>query len=153
MQYRADLPTISKRKSYRMSDVKDKIEKVAFDVVRFRDDSEDQDFNLWKIEATTDGPVIVAMYADEVPSSMLEVKTASVNNPWSALTDSRANINIYYKGEPIKVIASVDDAKFVCGWLPEKLATDDSFRKSLLEDLSDTDRAMILSKYPEIVRG
>ena len=48
------------KKAYRLEDVKDRIERVAFDVVRFKDD--DNGANLWQVQSSDDGDYIVSIY-------------------------------------------------------------------------------------------
>ena len=87
------------KKTYKYADVKDKLVKVAFDVVRFFDDNID---GLWKIQKDKNGEVIVALY--EEPS--IE-KSASVTKKWDAVTDqSKSNLYIMYKNTVISKIAS-----------------------------------------------
>jgi hypothetical protein len=131
-------------KAYRLSDVQDKIEKVAFDVVKFKSDDL---AGLWKIEDTADGPVIVALYDENV------TKTASIND-WKTISDKEANIHVFYKGEPINKFAASAygiDASSV-GWIADKLKEDYKFRASFLKTLTASDRELLLKKYPELGR-
>jgi len=138
---------LSRPKYYKYSDVKEKLVKVAFDVVRFMD-SEDID-GLWQVQKTDDGEVIVAMYETE------PVKAAKAS--WDALSDKTGStVNVFYKGTPVTKIALAsagiprNDAGLVCETLPRKLASDSSFRKSMLNELSEKDRLALLSEYPEL---
>lgn len=137
--------SVTGRKAYRLVDVKDHIEKVAFDVVRFKDD--DDLSKLWVVQSADDGEVIVAMYDEE----SLETKSS-----WEAVPDKLANVNIFYKGEPIrklslKSLGIPEGDKFVlCRSLNKKLASDSDFQRSLLKDLSTDDRRSLLEKYPEL---
>lgn len=140
---------IDSPKAYKLADVKHLIQKVAFDVVRFRENEDTQ--QLWKIEDSADGPMIVAMY-DSVETE--KVAEASAKE-WDAVVDGSSNINIFYKGEAVKKIASADvgtesDVTMMSRWIPSKLASDSNFRSALLKDMSSETREMLLSKYPEL---
>lgn len=135
----------------RLADVADRVEKVAFDVVRFKEsDGLDQ---LWKIEETQDGPVLVAMYGDS--EEQLESHGGEGTN-WKAISDKEANVNVFYKDEPITKIAvsqlgiPKEEAGMVCRYLPEKLANDKEFATSLLDTLTSKEREVLVSKYPEL---
>jgi hypothetical protein len=81
------------KKAYRLSDVKDQLETVAFDVVRFKDG--DKGADLWQIQSADDGDYIVALYDDEVE------KTASTN-PWGVYVSKNGHdVQISYKGDPL----------------------------------------------------
>lgn len=131
---------LSTKKAYLLADVKDKIVKVAFDVVRFREPLEGID-KLWKIVNEGDHEYIVAMYDDEIPDN---VKTAS--NPWSAEVDVYGYVQIFHHNSPIKKIAvkelgiPVEDAGIVARSLPVKLAADERFRDSFLNSLTIAER-------------
>lgn len=131
---------------YKLSDVQDRIQKVAFDVVRFRDNDDTE--QLWRIEESVDGPVIVAMYSSDEP----KIAEASVRE-WSAIVDSNNTAHILYKGEALKKItasAEINDVYLLCSWLPAKLASDKEFRNSFINDISPDSRDLLLSKYPEL---
>jgi len=143
---------LNSQKSYKYEEVKNRLVKVAYDIVRFMDADESID-GLWQIQKTDDGEVIVAMYDDTV-------KTASkkTESDWHVFPD-RANtsINIFYKNEPIKRIASemIEDSNFLpslCKDIEVKLASDDSFRNKLLNELSLDQKSDLLTRFPEITR-
>lgn len=81
------------KKAYKLSDVKDQLETVAFDVVRFKDG--DKGAELWEVQNAADGDYIVALYEEEDNTktandwSVVVTKTAGLlqvaykNNPWS----------------------------------------------------------------------
>lgn len=136
------------KKFYRLADVKNRIEKVAFDVVRFKDGNPDE---LWQIQSADDGDYIVARYSDEAK----EEKKATSN--WNVLVSKGSNeINVFYKGHPINKFASnnfgmsQEDLSFVSKFLPEKLANDRGFVKALLETLDNDTKQQILKLYPEL---
>lgn len=122
---------INSPKVYRLADVQDRIEKVAFDVVRFKDD--DDSTKLWQIEDTPEGKVIVAIYDG---SASGEKKSVS---EWKAIPDKSAGVQVFHKGEAIVRLALKDygvdekDVSIFCRWLPKRLGEDAEFRNSLLK--------------------
>lgn len=138
------------KKAYKLSDVADKVEKVAFDVVKFKDG----DFShLWQVNKADDGnEYIVALYNEE---EQIE-KTASVRNTnWSVLKD-RENIHIVYKNEPIAKFAASylgikeSDLDLVEEYLPNKLATNKSLVEKLLKSVGKIKKEELARKYPEL---
>lgn len=137
------------KKAYKLSEVSDKIEKVAFDIVKFKDG--DAGANLWQIQSADDGDYIVALYQNED-----EVKKASEN--WDVAVIKSANaIQVSYKGDPIVKISSsklgIPPAELdkVTEYLPTKLAEDKRLVSALLKEVSSSVKASILNKYPELV--
>lgn len=136
--------TINKKQIFYVKDISDKIEKVAFDVVRFKD--EDDLSKLWVIQPSAEGDVIVALYDD----GELEARS------WKAIPDKQANINVFYKGEPVRkvVLASLgvpsEEVGVVCRTLTSKLNKDASMRKAFLLDLPVNERHELVNKYPEL---
>jgi hypothetical protein len=139
---------MTQRKAYRFKDVKDRLVKVAFDIVRFRDT--DNIDGLWQIQATDDGEVIVAMY-EQAPEK-LEAKASN----WAAVADKTGSVNVFYKDEPIMRFASAkigipaDGIPLLVESLPEKLEKNASLRKAMLNEISPEERKDILAKYPEL---
>jgi hypothetical protein len=137
------------KKTYRLDEVKDRIEKVAFDVVRFRD--KDESSNLWQVLDAEDGhQYIIALYQDEeIKKSAWAVKVSSLDN----------SLNFYYKGDPIATIPSVklglkkEDMVKVASELPNRLDTNKKLLSSLLKEVPLTVRKDIVSKYPELQIG
>ena len=142
---------ISKPKAYRYEDVKDKIVRVAYDIVRFESPEEDIDA-LWQVQSTDDGEVIVAMYDKGDGSTSVKTSESS----WSVVPDSNKNVHIFYKNHMIKRIASTDinineeDISSFCKGVGERLANDKAVRASLLDELPNLDRMDLFSKYPEL---
>ncbi|NJO18657.1 MAG: hypothetical protein HC877_23905 [Thioploca sp.] len=140
------------KKAYRLSDVKDQLETVAFDVVRFKDG--DKGADLWQIQSADDGDYIVALYdADEENE-----KTASAKNPWDVfVTKNGHDLQISYKGDPLVRMASAklgipsSELHKAEQYLPEKLATNKKLVKALLSQLSETARLEVSKRYPELV--
>lgn len=153
LNYESLQSSISQPKMYKLADVKEKLEKVAFDVVRFMDGSEDID-KLWKIQQADDGnEFIVAMYNDEGT-----LEASAEKNEWhAAMNKTASHITVFYKGEPLtKVAASAFDANpeevsALCRHLPKKLATDKSLTMALLNDLSEEERSALRERHPELL--
>jgi hypothetical protein len=132
--------------SFKLSDVKDRLEKVAFDIFRMKDGDPDE---LWEVQSADDGSYIVCKYTDEA----LEPKTASAKT-WEVLNNSN-QLHIFYKGTPITKISldtlSTNEISTVSRFLPKKLASDKVFVKALLNSVSDSEKQNILKSYPELV--
>jgi hypothetical protein len=139
-------------KVYKLADVKDRLVKVAFDIVRFKDGPIDE---LWEVSQADDGDYIVARYELDAPepTKTASVKTASSN--WAA-NFSNDNIHIAYKGQPIAKFAATElglasaELPSACSFLPAKLASDEEFVKALLKALPQEKRDRLLSLYPEL---
>jgi hypothetical protein len=137
------------KKAYRLSDVKDQLETVAFDVVRFKDG--DKGADLWQVQSADDGDYIVALYDDE------QEKTASAKSPWGVLaTKNGSHLQISYKGDPIVRLAGSKlgipstELHKAEEYLPEKLATNKKLVRALLSELSDVARLEVSRRYPEL---
>jgi hypothetical protein len=136
-------------KKYKLSDVKDRIEKVSFDIVRFKDG--DKGADLWQIQSADDGDYIVSLYEEEKEN----VKTASEKTNWE-VESNHGNLHFFYKGDPIFKAASSSlglsdsDASVVSKTLPKKLANDQSFVRLLLKQVDSASKQRILTKYPEL---
>jgi hypothetical protein len=137
------------KKAYRLSDVKDQLETVAFDIVKFKDG--DKSADLWQIQSADDGDYIVAIYQPEE-----EEKSASAN--WDVVVSKTAgDIQVSYKGDPIVRIASSKlgiprhELNQVPEYLPAKLAENKKLVKALLNELPASAKKEVLSKYPELV--
>ncbi len=135
------------KKAYRLSDVKDRLETVAFDIVRFKDD--DKGANLWQIQSSDDGEYIVALYQAEE-----ETKTAG----WEVLVNKTAgSLQVSYNGDPLVRIAAsklgIPRAELdqVESYLPSKLASNKKLVRALLNELPESAKKEVLSKYPELV--
>ena len=136
---------------YKLSEVKDKIEKVAFDIVRFKDS--DKGADLWQIQNSDDGDYIVAKYNQEEEV----VKTASALSNWEVNYNKLSNnLNIFYKGEQIAKIASnklgltSDTLNNVESFLPQSLENNKKLVTSLLKQLPEVTKNAVLNKYPEL---
>jgi len=136
------------KKAYKLADVKDQIESVAFDVVRFKDG--DKAAQLWEVQSADDGDYIVALYeeGEEV------AKTAS---EWSVVITKTAGVlQVSYKGDPLvrlpftKLGIPRDQLGKVPQYLPEKLTSNKKLVKALLNELSAEAKHEVLKKYPEL---
>lgn len=151
----ADLQaTLNKKTAYRLADVKHRLQKVAFDVVRFVDSDKIDD--LWKIERDGDDEYIVAMYDEDLKvASEASTKTASAN-PWNVISDDSGNIHVFYKNAPIKRLAlaqlglQADDAISVCRLMKTKFASDASFLGKFLNELTESEREALTEVEPSI---
>jgi len=136
------------KRAYRLSDVKDQLETVAFDVVRFKDS--DVSADLWQVQSAGDGEYIVALYQPEEEEKTAALWNVSVNKVASLL-------EVSYKGDPIVRVAASrlgiphSELQKVPSYLPAKLADNKKLVKALLGELSDTSRTEVLNKYPELV--
>lgn len=136
------------KKAYKLSDVQNRIEKVAFDIVKFKDG--DAGANLWQIQSADDGDYIVALYQPE------EEKIAS--NDWEvAVNKTAGSLQISYKGDPLVRVASnklgipASQLEKVEEYLPSKLAENKKLVRALLNELSPAVKSEVLNKYPELV--
>ena len=138
---------------YKLSDVEDRIEKVSYDLVRFRDNADTD--QLWKIHETDDGPVIVALYDD---SGSLVTESNSEEKDWEAVPNKTA-VNLFYKGEHLLSLGSdklgVPETEFstLCRWLPSKLSSDTELQKVLLDNLNYNGKRAIAQRFPELKKS
>lgn len=133
---------------FKLSDVKSRIERFAFDIVKFKDGTSDE---LWQIQNSDDGDYIVAKYEID------ELKEASKEeNKWDVIINASQEINVFYNKYPITKIAAAqlgilaEDLNTVKNFLPNKLATDKNFVKSFLNSLEETSKSSLLKLYPEL---
>jgi hypothetical protein len=136
------------KRAYRLKDVKDKIEKVAFDVVRFKDN--DKGADLWQVQSADDGDYIVAIYQPD------EEEKVAMN--WNvSLNKISGNLQVSYKGDPLVRVASTklgippSELSKVEQYLPRKLSENKRLVKALLNELNESAKKEVLSKYPELV--
>lgn len=137
------------KKAYRLSDVKDQLETVAFDVVRFKDG--DKGAELWQVQSADDGDYIVALYDENEESEKVAAS-------WSVLvTKNGSDLQVSYKGDPLVRLSAAKlgipskELYKAEKYLPEKLATNKNLVKALLSELSETARQEISRRYPELV--
>jgi hypothetical protein len=149
-KHRVDFSKLENRllkRAYRLSDVQDRIYRVGFDVVRFKDG--DEASKLWQVQSADDGDYIVVLYEDAP-----EEKTAA---SWEVLLSKTAKVlNFFYKGEPIvKVAANTlgipeNELASVPQYLPAKLANNKVLVKALLNQLDTPAKLSVLERYPEL---
>jgi uncharacterized protein YllA (UPF0747 family) len=151
---------LNRPKHYKYADVKDKLVKVAFDIVKFNDPNEDID-GLWQIKATDDGEVIVALYepAENVKQSNTDssglLKNASFG--WQVIA-GKDSLNLFYKEEPIARYSfdqfgiEKDDRAEFCKHVNEKLNTDTNYVKALFNELPIAKKAEIAKRFPELTK-
>ncbi len=140
------------QRAHRLKDVENRIEKVAYDLVRFRE-NEDTD-QLWKIEDSNDGPVIVALYGDD--GSLLTAES-NTKKDWEVIPDKTA-MHFYYKGEPLVSLAAdqlgipEDEFNIAGRWMPKKLVSDERFQTLLLSTINRAGRVHIAQRFPELTK-
>jgi len=153
VKYSIDFNELEKKlqpkKMYRLAEVKDRIEKVAFDIVRFRDNN-DTDM-LWHIEDTNDGPVIVALYDEETGA------LSKKQSDWKVVPDQKqASVHIYYKGEPITMVKAAEagipenEINLFSSWLPEKIAKNENIKGYVLNKMGTKERNVLVARFPEL---
>jgi hypothetical protein len=141
------------KKAFRLADVKDQLEVVAFDIVRFRDT--DKGADLWQVQSADDGDYIVALYEED--DSAIE-KKASAKSCWGVIaTKTGGDLQISYKGDPIVRLSSAqlgipsNELHLAEHYLPERLASNKQLVKALLSELNEVARLEVAKRYPELV--
>jgi len=143
----SDLEKAIYKKAYRLQDVQDRIERVAFDVVRFNDD--DNGAKLWQIQSADDGDYIVSIYEPDPNEKIVNSWSVSINK-------ISGDMQISYKGDPLVRLAynklgiPRSELSKVEQYLPQKLANNKKLVTSLLNELSESAKKEVLSKYPEL---
>ena len=141
------------KNAYRLADVEHLIEKVGYDLVRFRD-NQDTD-QLWKIQEGADGPVIVALYGND--GNLFSESDVQPKNDWEAVPDKTA-MHIYYKGEPLVILSAQEmgipseELGIARRWLPAKLAGDEDLQQALLSKVATNVRKLIAQRFPELTK-
>jgi len=145
----------TKAQAFRYEDVKHRLKKVAFDVVKFKD--ADDISGLWQIQRTQEGDVIVAKYDDNYTVAEEVTSTEKVASHWSVISDrSGENIHVFYKNNPVTKIALAsvgipkEDADIICECLPDKLATNEVLASNMLRELPDVSYKDLLRVCPEL---
>ncbi|HUU88834.1 MAG TPA: hypothetical protein VMX17_13935 [Candidatus Glassbacteria bacterium] len=157
-KYKINLDNLGKQisapKMIKHADVKDRLKKVAFDVVVFRDNPE----KLWQIVDGDDGgQYIVAMYGDETPS-ISKSSAGEVENPWSVeVSCTKTSATIFYKDTPVSnvdlVKNAVSDVLEFKASVPKMLNGNKVLIAKMINDLDANYRKQIVSKYPELYNG
>jgi len=140
---------ISPPRSYKLSDVKDKIVRVAFDVCVFKDDDNSK---LWEIKSANDGDYIVAMFDD---SDEKIAKASDSKAKWDVIVKN-SELNIFYKKEFLAKFSAKSlgfeekELPLVQSYLPKTLASDEKLVRKLFGSLDENVKNKFLSKYPEL---
>mgnify|MGYP001589289631 CR=1 FL=1 len=138
---------------FRYEDVKHRLRKVAFDIVRFVDT--DNIDGLWQIKNTDNGEVIVAMYSENAAAEYAKTKNAS---DWSAIADKTGGVNLFYKTNPVTKISLAKlgmaemEPDTVCSVLEEKLASNKKLLRGLFASLSSEERKDLFDTNPELAQ-
>lgn len=149
-EHKVDLNAVASsfnKRAYKLSEVKDKIVRVAFDVCRFVDDSPEK---LWQIQTGSDGDYIVAMYEDG--EEKVAIATAS---PWEVSVRDDG-LNIFYMKEHLGKVSAASigfehkDLLLARSYLPNALANNKTIRAGILSSLGEAQKQAILAKYPEL---
>jgi formate-dependent phosphoribosylglycinamide formyltransferase (GAR transformylase) len=141
---------LPQKRAYRLADVENRIERVAYDLVRFRDNADTD--QLWKIEESADGPIIVALYGED---GAIKTSESSTKQDWDAIPDKKA-VHIFYKGEALMSLSSeelgipTEEFGIVRRWLPRKLGTDQGLQKALFSKVASSGRELIAQRFPEL---
>jgi len=146
--FEVDLSALSnlERPTYKLSDVKDRLIRVAADLVCFRDSPKDE---LWEIKSDDEGEYIVARYEDDSPDAP-KTAEASVKSPWEALVkQGSSQVDLFYNGVHFTRFA-LFDAETVKNVLPKKLSTDKTFLSALLKTFSSAKQNEVKRLYPEL---
>ena len=119
------------KKSYKLNNVKDKIEKVAFDVVRFKDD--DDAAHLWEVQSADDGDYIVALH----DTSEENVKKEASAQPWK-VSVAEESFDVFFHDKFVgrfgykEAGIPKNELYMVKSYLPQKLASDEKFANALI---------------------
>ena len=129
------------KRVYHLSDVKDRLETVGFDIVRFKD--ADKGADLWQVQSADDGSYIVALYQEEE-----QEKNAS---PWEVMINkTAATLQVSYKGDPIVKVASAKlgipgtEIEQIPSYLPAKLAENKKLVRALLRTTPKIDGWIVM---------
>jgi hypothetical protein len=143
-----DFSTLLVKKAYKLSEVQDQLETVAFDIVRFKDG--DKGAELWEVQSSDDGDYIVALYDEDE-----NAKTAV--SDWSVvITKTAGLLQVAYKCDPLvrlpftKLGIPREELGKVSQYLPEKLTSNKKLVKALLNELTTEAKQEVLKKYPEL---
>lgn len=147
---------LTAKRAYPLAEVKDKIRKVAFDVVQFIDSNHIDE--LWKIERDGDNEYIVAMYDEDDENKISTSQNKVAASPWQVVLDNaKENIHIFYQSAPIKKIAlaslgiNSEEAYLVKKYLPNKLASDSSFLDNFIKSLTSAEKQILAEENPSIL--
>lgn len=151
---------LEKPKHFKYADVKDKLVKVAYDIVKFEDAQEDID-GLWQIQTTDSGEVIVALYQPEglkVESNDESLNKTASEKSWEVIAGSDSSVHVFYKGEVISKFAESNfglekgQVSSFCKHMAGKLNSDSFYVKALFEEIPVSKKVEIFNKYPELTK-
>jgi len=135
-------------KRFKWADLEPRIQKVAFDVVRFVDGSDVQ--GLWRVEPTPEGDVILALYEEPVLT-----KEASAC-PWRVVARN-SYLQIFYKDSPLTALAAKDlgipenELYLTASYLPSKLASSPEMVRKLMATMRKEAAQHIYQTFPELL--
>lgn len=138
----------AERTMYRLAEVQDRIERVAFDIVRFREDGPEK---LWQIQSSDEGDYIVSLYEEEAAK-----KIATAGNGWSVVVGRTSDLHVFYGGQAVCRLAAsdlgvpADEINLVRRYLPGKLASNQGLVNSLLKRCEASVREGLLAQFPEL---
>ena len=145
----SQLETKLTKRAYRLADVKDQLETVAFDIVRWK--SDDKGAELWQVQNSADGDYIVALYEDE------EDLTKKASQPWGVLVAQNGqDLQVSYKGDPLvrlsasKLGIPPTELHKAEQYLPARLASSQKLVNALLRELPESSRVAVSKRYPEL---
>jgi hypothetical protein len=134
------------RRAYKVSEVEDKIEKIAADIVKFKDD--DNEAHLWEIQSSDDGDYIVALYDTQ------EIEKKADYNPWKVVVDEKSKIiDVYYENDFVKRFASNElpipesEFGFAKKYFAKSLATNKTLSSALIKSLPTGIKSKLAAKY------
>jgi hypothetical protein len=133
-----------------VSDVAQRMHKVAFDVYSVENDPTD---SLWRLESNADDgkDYLVRMDGE---GTAAETKTAG----WAAISNETCtSITLSYNNVPVQRMSgkifgfSKEDAGLFKKALLEKVSKDEAFRGKILDMQSDERKAELVKAFPELI--
>lgn len=130
--------------------IKTRMIKVAFDVYNINNDITD---SLWKLESSADDGKEYLVRLDAEVENTLE-KSAG----WSAVSNESGNsVTLSYKGVPIQRMSSKlfgfnkDDVGSFKRMILEKVASNETFKKRLINMQPKEKKAELIKTFPELI--
>lgn len=132
-----------------VSDVANRMHKIAFDVYSIENDPYD---SLWRLESSADDGKEYLVRMD-IDSSGNDIKTAN----WSATSNELGtSITLSYRGVPIQRLSNKifgfakDDVGIFKRALLEKVSKDASFRTKIIDMQSNDRKVELIKIFPEL---
>ena len=161
MKFSVDYSNLDKlldKKTFRLADVQHRIEKVAFDIVRFRDGDPNgtspdgtSPEQLWQVQSADDGDYIVSLYRED------DVKKEAGVKAWSCtLNKSGSEMYFFYRGDRVAKLSADQlglprtELATAVQYLPTRLAANKNLSSALLKQASVEVRVELVKKYPEL---